>query len=35
MLEGYSYDEAWPEVIRGFSVSYLDPARKSAFGSLG
>lgn len=35
MLEGYSYEEPWPEEIREFSVSYLDPARKSALASLG
>jgi hypothetical protein len=27
MLEGYTYDEPWPDVIRGFSLQYSDPER--------
>jgi hypothetical protein len=35
MLEGYSYEEPWPEEIEEFSVGYLDPSRKSLLASLG
>jgi hypothetical protein len=35
MLEGYSYEEPWPDEIREFSVSYLDPARTSVLATLG
>jgi hypothetical protein len=29
MLEGYAYEEPWPETITEFAVRYLDPARPS------
>lgn len=35
MLEGYSYEEPWPQEITEYSVSYLDPARKSVLASFG
>ena len=35
MLEGFSYDEPWPNQIRGFSLRYLDPERKSELAKLG
>jgi len=35
MLEGYSYEEPWPEEIEDFTLSYGDPARKSVLASLG
>jgi hypothetical protein len=35
MLEGFSYDEPWPNEIRGFSLRYLDPERKSELAKLG
>jgi hypothetical protein len=35
MLEGFTYDEPWPEQSRGFSLSYLDPERKSELAKLG
>jgi hypothetical protein len=34
MLEGYSYEEPWPEEIREFSVNYLDPDRKLTLANL-
>jgi hypothetical protein len=27
MLEGYSFEEPWPEVVREFSLRYSDPSR--------
>lgn len=35
MLEGFSYDEPWPKQIRGFSLRYSDPERKSELAKLG
>jgi hypothetical protein len=35
MLEGYSYDEPWPEMIREFSVKYSNPDRKKELAKLG
>lgn len=35
MLEGYTYDEPWPERIRGFSLKYADPERKAELAKLG
>lgn len=29
MLEGYSYDEKWPERVENFELHYLDPTRRS------
>ena len=29
MLEGYSYDEKWPERFESFELHYLDPKRQS------
>ncbi len=34
MLEGYSYEEPWPERAEIHSVSYLDPQRSALFGAL-
>jgi hypothetical protein len=34
MLEGYSFEEPWPEEITAFSVDYLDPDRTSTLASL-
>ena len=34
MLEGYSYDEPWPEEIKEFSIRYWDPSRKEVLASL-
>ena len=34
MLEGFSYDEPWPDRIRSFSLRYLDPERKSELAKL-
>ena len=27
-LEGYTYDEPWPNQLEGFALSYIDPVRK-------
>jgi hypothetical protein len=35
MLEGYTYDEPWPEEIRDFSLRYSDPDRKAELSKLG
>jgi hypothetical protein len=35
MLEGYSYEEPWPEAIEEFTLSYMDPTRTSVLASLG
>ncbi len=35
LLEGFSYDEPWPDEIRSFSLRYLDPDRKAALAKLG
>ncbi len=35
MLEGYSYDEPWPDVVRGYSLRYADQERKAALEKLG
>jgi hypothetical protein len=35
MLEGYTYDEPWPEQIRGLSLKYTDPERKVELAKLG
>jgi hypothetical protein len=34
-LEGFSYDETWPEVISSFALRYPDPARRSVLDHLG
>ncbi len=28
MLEGYTYDDPWPDQVTGFTLSYVDPAEK-------
>ena len=28
LLEGYTYDEPWPNPVRGYSLTYSDPIRK-------
>lgn len=33
-LEGFTYDEGWPEQIHGFSLRYTDPERKEVLGKL-
>ena len=35
MLEGYTYDEPWPDQVRGFSLRYSDPERKAELAKLG
>ena len=35
MLEGYSYEEAWPEDIRHFSLNYLRADRAAELAKLG
>jgi hypothetical protein len=35
MLEGYSYEEDWPEEVGDFSISYASPARKGVLARLG
>lgn len=35
MLEGYTYDEQWPDRIRGFSLRYSESDRKSEMAKLG
>ncbi|HEY2410271.1 MAG TPA: hypothetical protein VGI10_29905 [Polyangiaceae bacterium] len=35
MLEGFSYDEPWPEQIRDFSLRYTDPKREEVLSKLG
>jgi hypothetical protein len=35
MLEGYSYDEPWPEKIKAFSLSYTRSDRKAELAKLG
>lgn len=35
MLEGYSYEEAWPPEALGFSLSYTDPDRAKLMAALG
>jgi hypothetical protein len=34
-LEGYSYDEPWPETIGEFSLKYASPDRKKELAKLG
>ncbi len=34
MLEGYSYEEPWPESIGNFSLSYSNPDRTVELGKL-
>lgn len=34
MLEGYTYDEPWPDRIRGFSLEYSEPERKAELAKL-
>lgn len=34
-LEGFTYDEPWPERIRSFSLKYADPERKAELAKLG
>ena len=35
MLEGYSYEEPWPEHVIGFTLRYGDPERKTILSKLG
>ena len=35
MLEGYTYDEPWPDRVRQFSLRYSDPSRKAELAKLG
>jgi hypothetical protein len=35
MLEGYSYEEKWPEELDVFSVTYADPDRSDVLSRLG
>ena len=34
MLEGYSYDEPWPDDVTGFALHYWEPERKKLFSEL-
>jgi len=34
MLEGYSYDEPWPEKVEDFSLSYMEPGRPNLIEEL-
>ena len=34
-LEGYTYDESWPELIEAFNLRYSDPERKGLFKTFG
>lgn len=34
-LEGYSYDEPWPDRVVDFSLKYSDPSRKAELEKLG
>lgn len=34
-LEGYTYDEPWPETVEAYSLRYSDPSREAEFGKLG
>jgi hypothetical protein len=34
-LEGYTYDEPWPEQIERFSLKYSDPQRRKQLAKLG
>jgi hypothetical protein len=34
-LEGYSYDEPWPDPVGEFSLRYLEPNRHSVLAQLG
>jgi hypothetical protein len=34
MLEGYTYDEPWPDVIESFELRYSDPGRSSVARAL-
>jgi hypothetical protein len=34
-LEGYSYDEPWPEQVVAFSLTYSDPSRQAVLARLG
>jgi hypothetical protein len=35
MLEGYSYEEPWPDHIDQFSLKYSDPNRRAVLAKLG
>ena len=35
MLEGYSFEEPWPEIIGNFSLSYQEPGRNEVFAKFG
>ncbi len=34
MLEGYTYDEPWPDRVTDFSLRYSDPSRKAELAKL-
>lgn len=34
-LEGFTYDEAWPETVRAYSLRYSAPSRAAEFAKLG
>ena len=34
-LEGYSYDEAWPQQITSFELRYSDPGRQKVLKTFG
>jgi hypothetical protein len=34
MLEGYSYDEPWPERVSGFELAYTDASRQQTLRAL-
>lgn len=35
VLEGYTYDEPWPDQVEGFSLRYSDPDRSGELAGLG
>jgi hypothetical protein len=35
VLEGYTFEESWPEKVKGFHLSYAKPDRNEALAGLG
>jgi hypothetical protein len=35
LLEGYTYDEPWPDAVSEFSLKYSDPKRTAELAKLG
>ncbi len=34
-LEGYTYDEPWPDTVQAYSIRYSAPSREAEFAKLG